>query len=180
MCEAVGRSVDTFRWCFCFRIVDWQLTINDRGCNQCRLIELFSFITDADAPAFLAVGDWSTAVNADAADQELCGWSTVDNRQSGSFHCCFDLLVDRSVFSVLLLLFRCCNQRLLTKFLSSSADGADGADDPAVATDQSTAVVTCAADHELWRKFINHRIEQLSLSMLLISSLLSVPAMRKE
>ena len=46
-----------------------------------------------------------------------------------------------------MLLFRyCCNQRLLTKLLSSIADAADAL---AVETDQFTVVVTDAADLEL-------------------------------
>ena len=44
---------------------------------------------------------------------------------------------------LLLLLFRCCNQRLLTKLLSSTADA--GADAPVVATDQFTTVIAVVA-----------------------------------
>ena len=61
----------------------------------------------------------------------------------------YDELIDarrcrhRHCYMLLLLLFRCCNQRLPTELLSSIADA--GADAPAVATgDQSTAVIADA------------------------------------
>ena len=64
------------------------------------------------------------------------------------------------------LLFRCCccNQRQLIKLLSSIAD-ADGADTPAVAADQSTAVVVdAAADPELCQSDACQLIDDLDHS----------------
>ena len=99
-------------------------------CNQRRLIELLSSISDADA--FAVAADRSTAVVAAAGVKRI--------KLSGMLLHATDPELNNPDHRLLFRCCCCCNQRLLIELLSFIADA------PAVATDRSTAVVAVVAD----------------------------------